>query len=222
MDLDLSLEWIHEDGNRDEQSQGVLEEALGKLVTELMGKRIGLLNFWVIGTTIFCSLFLWIVGLLFGGIGMNFASIDGHIALLIGGAILGAVVGLILVRIPKDISNYLIGLWAVSLPMIGLYFFSEHLSFQPYDSLIEYLIILGGFLVLGLIGTILGVLLLNAPGIVLFIVGIGVCFGGFLMLSLNQTGGILVILFGIVTLYLPQHVKIIKFAERLRRSSNSQ
>ena len=76
--------------------------------------RISLLNIWVIGTAVFGSISLWNVGMLSGGIGFDIASIGGHGALLFGGAILGAGVGLLFFPIVKIVSSALSGdRWAL-------------------------------------------------------------------------------------------------------------
>jgi len=74
-----------------------------------MGNRRNLLKIWVIGGAVLGSISLWIVGMLSGGIGIDMASIGGHIALIIGGAILGAGVGLMLVPIVNMVSSALAG-----------------------------------------------------------------------------------------------------------------
>ena len=74
-----------------------------------MEDRRNLLMIWVIGTAVFGSISLWIVGMLFGGIGIDFDSMGGHYALLLGGAIFGAGVGLMLVPIVKWVSSALAG-----------------------------------------------------------------------------------------------------------------
>jgi len=72
-----------------------------------MGNRRNLRKIWVIGTAVFGSISLWIFGMLSGGIGFDMASIGGHFALLIGGAILGAGVGLLSFPILKMVSSRL-------------------------------------------------------------------------------------------------------------------
>ena len=59
---------------------------------------------WVIGMAVLGSISLWAVGMKYGGIGINIASIGGICALFVGGAILGAGVGYILYPIVKWLS----------------------------------------------------------------------------------------------------------------------
>jgi hypothetical protein len=74
-----------------------------------MGYRKGLLKIWVIGTALIGSISLWLMGMMSGGIGINIASIGGHCALLIGGAIVGAGFGLVFIPILKSFSSALAG-----------------------------------------------------------------------------------------------------------------
>ena len=83
----------------------------------------------------------------------------------------------------KDISDYLIPLWAVSLPLIVLFILLD-LPIRWISTTIGAIVLTVLSIILMILGAILGGYLIGTTSIMPFMVGIGVCLGGFLMIRM--------------------------------------